>query len=231
MKQWQIVVPSDFATTEKEYQINGRSYHRVTMTLSVIAKHRLFQWASRVGQDVVNKTLETRQVIGTHVHKLIELTLQGTDVNLGAYEKEIREDMCRFFEFQQVAELLPDGLEQRLWSNVYGYAGTADYVGNYKSPLKFLVRGHQPKFLESSYVIGDWKTGKDIYPQYWLQLAAYAMAFKELTGVQVDGVFICRLRDGKVKVKEMTWDELTELFDVYLAVLKVYKWKYRLGDD
>lgn len=236
-KQWQIVVPEDFDTTDKEYTINGKKYYRVTATIGIIAKHSLRNWMGKVGYAKANKILETRQNIGTHVHKLIELTLQGKDLNLGTYELEIREGMCKFHEFKELAKLIPQGLEQRLWSNKYGYAGTADYIGYYTTPLKFLCaqivehkRVKLPKFTESSLVIGDWKTGRDIYPEYWLQAAAYAMAFKELTNIQVKGAFIAQIRDGKLRVKEKTWDELKTIFEFYKSALTLYKGKYLYKD-
>lgn len=228
-KKWQIVVPEDFETTNKEYKLNGKEYYRVTHVLSIIAKHRLRAWIGKVGYKESNRIVETRQVIGTHVHKLIELILQGKKINLGTYETEIREGICKFHEFNTCAELEPEGLEQRLWSNEHNYAGTADYIGYYKSPKKFLVRGHKAKFTKKSFVIGDWKTAKDIYPQYWQQIAAYAYAFYELTGIKPDGGFVCRIRDGKLKVKEKTWEELQPEFEAFKASLTLHEWKYRLG--
>lgn len=237
-KKWQIVVPEDFESTAKEYTLNGKKYLRVTVILSIIAKHQLRNWMGKIGYKKANKILETRQQIGIHVHKLCELTLKGQDINYGAYELEIQEAMCKFQELKTLANLKPEGLEQRLWSNKYGYAGTADYIGYYKTPLKFLSakiidhkRVKQPKFETSSFVIGDWKTGKGIYQEYWLQLSAYAMAFKELTGIQVDGAFIARMRDGRLQVKEKTWEELEELFSIFLNAINIYKWKYHIEDD
>lgn len=236
MKKWQIIVPEDFEATEKEYRINGKPYYRVTHTLGIIAKHSLRNWMGRIGYAKANKILETRQAIGTHVHKLIELDLQDKAVNLGSYEKEIQEGMCKFYEFRKLAKLKPEGLEQRLWSNKYGYAGTSDYIGYYTSPEKFLaskIVNHKrvkiPKFTKSSFVIGDWKTGKDIYQEYWLQIAAYAKAFEELTGIKLDGGFICRIRDGRLQIKEKTIKELEAIFSAYLSALNLYEWKYKVG--
>jgi hypothetical protein len=235
VKKWKINVPERFEVTDREYKINDKPYQRVTSTLGIIAKHRLMNWMGQVGHVKANQILQTRQAIGTHVHKLIELTLQDKDFNLGTYELEIQEGMCKFFEFRVAASLKPDGLEQRLWSKKHRYAGTADYVGYYETPVEFLVsktvnhkRVKIPKFENGGYVIGDWKTAKDIYPQYWLQIAAYAMAFYELTGIKVDGGFILRIRDGTLKVKEMTWDELVVEFEAYLHALKLYEWFYKI---
>ncbi len=239
-KKWQIVLPKDFESTDINYRINGKQYLRVTATLGIIAKHRIDAWIKSIGHAKANQILETRQAIGIHVHKLIELTLKGEDYNLGGYEIEIQEGLCKFYEFKQVVDLKPDGIEQRLWSNKYGYAGTADFIGMYHSPTPIntpkgvkqnplLVRGHAPKFEKPSYVIGDWKTSKSFYPSNWLQLSAYVMAFKELTGIQVAGAFIGRIRDGKMKVAEKTWDELELEFTAYIHALKLYEWQHRLG--
>lgn len=237
-EKWQIVVPDDFESTSYEYKLNGKIYQRVTSTLGIIAKHRLQNWMRKTGFAKANKILETRQNIGIQVHKLCELFLKGESVNLGTYEKEIREGMCKFYEFAKMANLKPDGIEQRLWSNKYGYAGTADYIGQYKSPERFLsskIVNHKrvkiPKFKNGAYVIGDWKTSKGFYPTYWLQLAAYAKAFQELTGIKVEGGFITRIRDGKLYVKEMTWKELEKEFEPYLWALKLYKWYYHIKEE
>lgn len=223
---WKIDIPEECFVSKQYYLIQGKKFVRVTSSLSVIAKPGLLTWFQRVGEREAKRIVETRQVLGTKVHKLIELTLQGKTINLDNYEQEIKENLLLFEEFKKQSALVPEALEQRLWSTKYNYAGTCDYVGYYKTPKDFLVRGHEAKFTEKSFVLGDWKTSRDIYPEYWLQLAAYVVAFEELTGIKPDGAFIVQFRYGKIRVKEMTYDELIELFEVYKAVLKLYEWKY-----
>jgi len=230
-----IAKPQIFVSP-KEYKIDGKSYYRVTTTLGIIAKHSLRNWMGKVGYAKANKILETRQAIGTHVHKLIECSLKGEATNLSSYEKEIQDGLMEFNEFKKLAKLKPEYLEQNLWSTKCGYAGTADYIGYYQTPMEYLAakiidhkRQKIPKFPKRSLVIGDWKTGKDIYQEYWLQVSAYAHAFEELTGIKVKGAFIARIRDGKIQVKEKTIKELEEIFPAYLAVLELYEWKYKLG--
>lgn len=239
-KKWTIEDARVFVNKNK-YTIEGLDYYRVTQTLGIIAKHRLRNWAASVGKKQMNKIMETRQAIGSHVHSIYEHHLKGDKINISIYEDEIQEDYRLFKLFVEAAGLKPDALEQYLWSKKYHYAGTADYIGQYHSPkkgyyikgkkriTKFLVRGHNPKFKKSALVIGDWKTSKDIYPQYWLQLAAYAYAFYELTGIKVAGGFIAQARNGRFRIKEKTWDELMLEFEAYKGVLKVYEWKYKLG--
>jgi hypothetical protein len=228
-KSWSIVLPKDFESTDKEYYLNDKSYSRVTTILNIIAKPGVRNWMAKVGRKKVEAITKRRCDLGTTVHHLFELTLKGKSFNLGNYEAEIREDLDLFDEFRINTCIEPEALEQRLWNNEYGYAGTADYIGRYKSFLKYMVRGHKTKFTKESRVLGDWKTSADIYPQYWLQMAAYVAAFEELTGIKLDGAFIAQFRYGKIRVKEMTYDELMIEFEGYLHALGLYDWQHKKG--
>ena len=229
-KTWKIIVPNDYFVDKKNYTIDGKEYARVTRILGVIAKHGLASWYMKVGKVKAKQIIEKRQIIGTKVHKLFELTLKKEEYDLSKYEYEIKTDVELFIPFAKNTKLESRALEQKLWSNKHRYAGTADYIGQYKSCEEYLIRGHEAKFKKSSLVIGDWKTSKAIYKDYWLQLAAYAFAFYELTGVKVAGAFIAQFRDGKIKVEEKTWDELVSLFNVFKATLTLYRWVYNIKD-
>lgn len=230
-KKWSILEPEDYTSTHKEYNIDGKKYIRVTRSLSIIGKPGLMSWFASVGRKKADAVIKNRQNLGTKVHKLIELKLKKKPLYLNKLPKnefndEVKLDMKLFAAFNKEAELQAEALEQHLWSNLHRYAGTADYIGRYVTPERFLVRGHKPKFLKSSHVVGDWKTSRTIYPEYWLQLAAYCMAFKELTGIQLNGAFIVQFRFGRVKVKEKTYDELMVEFEAYKHALALYQWKF-----
>jgi hypothetical protein len=220
----------------KSYKIDGKEYYRVTSILGIIAKHGLRNWMGKVGHKKAAKILENRQVLGTHVHKLVELNLKGKDINLSSYEQEIQDGLLEFNKFKKAAKLKPKLLEQPLWSNKYRYAGTPDYIGNYITPIEYLAaeiiehkRVKKPKFKKDSFVIGDWKTGKDVYQEYWLQITAYIVALEELTGLKAEGAFIARIHGGKIQVKEKTTEELKAQFGAFISALDVYEWKYKLG--
>jgi len=228
MTKWQIVVPEDFEVTNKNYRFNGKEYIRVTQSLNIINKPGITAWSARVGRKKVETVLKRRCDLGTTVHNLFERTLKGEAFNLGTYEKEIQEDLELFNEFRINTCIVPEALEQRLWSNKYGYAGTADFLGEYKSNKKYLVRGWKANFPKGAKVVGDWKTSADIYPTYFLQLAAYIMAFEELTGIKLAGGFIAQFRNGKVRIKEKTYAELKIEFKAYLHALALYKWQHKI---
>ena len=229
MTKWKIDLPADVIVDRNGYTLGGKKYTRVTRTLGVISKPGLLVWYQNVGKYKAGEIIKNRQVLGTKVHKLFELTLQEKKFDLENYEEEIRTDVDMFIKFKDDTKLSDYALEQRLWSETYSYAGTSDYIGNYTSCDKYRIRGHESKFLKGGYVVGDWKSSKNIYPEYWLQLAAYGWAFYELTGIKLDGAFIAQFRFGKVRVEERTWDELMELFEIYKAALTLFKWKNKNG--
>jgi hypothetical protein len=226
-KKWKIPDPEISNITGKIYTLNGKSYCRVTNTLSVIAKNGLFGWYMKVGKQKAQAIIKNRQVLGTKVHSIFEHILKGDYEEEEISNEEIKECIRGFKIFKYNTSLEPEGLEQRLWNDKYGYAGTADFIGKYTTWKPYCVRGHDRGF-ENDLVIGDWKTSRNIYDDYWLQMAAYAYAFYKLTGIKPKGAFIAQFRNGQIKVKERTWDELMKEFEVYKSVLTVYKWKYKI---
>ena len=229
MTKWQIVVPEDFKVTNKNYRFNGKEYIRVTQSLNIINKPGITAWSARVGRKKVETILKRRCDLGTTVHNLFERTLKGEAFNLGTYEKEIQEDLELFDEFRINCCIKAGALEQRLWSNKYEYAGTADAIADYKTNKKYLIRGHKSRFDNGAHVIIDWKTSADLYNSYWLQISAYIVAFEELTKIKLDGGVLVQFRNNRVRVREKTYKELIELFAVYKNALELYRWQHKLG--
>lgn len=222
---WEIVIPKDFDVNKKNYIIKGKSYVRVTRSLDVISKPGLIIWFQNVGKRVAEKVIKDRQVLGTQAHSLFEKLCKDETVDSNKYHDEIQMDIRLFKNFKEKCIVSVDALEQRLWSKKHGYGGTTDFIGYYKTNKEWLVRGQTPIFTKTSFVIGDWKTSRDIYPEYWLQLAAYCVAFKELTGIEPDGAFIAHFRNGKIRIKEKSYQDLLEEFKTYKAVLILYRWQ------
>lgn len=229
-KDWKIELPKDFKVNRNEYEIVGKKFVRVTRSLSVIAKPGLLTWFQNVGRKKADSIIKNRQVLGTKAHKLFEEILKGNEVTTSLYNQEVQMDVRLFDNFVDTCIIDWESLEQRIWSDEFAYAGTADFFGHYKSNVEWLVlenhKPAKPKFPKGAFVCGDWKTGRDIYPEYWLQMAAYVNAFREQTGIKLAGAFIAQFRNGKIRVKEMTYDELMRIFEVYKSVLNVYRWKY-----
>lgn len=66
-------------------------------------------------------------------------------------------------EFFEKHKLIPLTMERPTWSSTYGYIGTGDFIG----------------ILDSELAVVDYKTSKELYPEVFLQTAAYQEAYSE----------------------------------------------------
>ena len=210
-------------TTDNYYLINGKKYYRVTKVKSVINHEGLNKWRAIVGDKEAKRVLKERGELGTKVHNIFEKILNGEDINTTKEIEEIQEDVLLFYKFLGDCNILPSGVEQKLWSKKLMIAGTADYIGNYKTNKKYLKRGREPKFDTDAFVIGDWKTSSSIYEDYWIQLATYAHMFEEKTKKKLDGGFIAQFRNGKLKIEEKTRDELKIYYEIMKHCIPIFK--------
>lgn len=82
-------------------------------------------------------------------------------------------------------------------------------------------------------VVTDWKTGKSIYPEHHLQMAAYITALRH-SGIPVDRGYVIRLPkvEGDPEWREVEVGHMAagrvytveELFDVFLGVKRTWDW-------
>ena len=100
-------------------------------------------------------------------------------------------------------------------SNVYSFHGTFDALGHFNNPKELFVL--------------DWKTSSRVDKFYGCQLAAYAHAYTEQTGISIVGGGIVRLEKDPSKRKQIEikqFDHLEDYFDVFLALKKVYDFEH-----
>ncbi len=212
--EWEINTPSDVIATENFYLIQGKKYTRVTRVLSIIDKPELRSWLMKTGNIKSKAILKKQAGFGSTSHKLIEVLLNEGNIDMTNYDDKYKETIETFLEWKSKHIISIEVTEQTLWSEKYNYAGTCDCIA--------IINGRR--------ILCDWKTSKDIYPEYILQLGAYFVAFKELTGMELDGALILQMRDGKYKEQYYTKEELIEAFEVFIAAKKVFEWKYSKGD-
>ena len=216
--------------------INGTKYHRVTRVKGIINNVGLNLYRAKSDYAEAQKYMHTRGKLGKTVHSLFQKTLEGKNVDIKRYEEEIKEDIILFRDFVDDCRIQPEGLEQPLWSIIMETAGTADYVGWYKSDIEYLpTRGRgkykehvEPKFTELSHVIGDWKTSAKIYDDYWLQLASYVFMFEEQTNIKLDGAFIAHFRDNKLTIEEKTYEELKPYIMLFKNCIELFKFTKKI---
>ena len=157
----------------------GNEYPSITTVLSPRGKEGLMKWRKRVGEKVANHICNKAATRGTKVHKMCEDFLNGEDMT---HHKKDFLPYCLFNElkdktFDNINEVIAQ--EVTLYSDKYKVAGRTDLIAEYKGELSIV----------------DFKTStnerKDSYNEnYYIQTAAYAEMFEELTGQPINQIVI-----------------------------------------
>jgi hypothetical protein len=161
-----------------------------------------------------SKLLSKAADIGAETHRAIQSFLSG-QMSLDILSPPAKQAFDSWLAWWTQSGLKPVRVEQVVWDTDLGYAGTVDLVA--------LTPDGQ---LE----VWDWKSGKAIYDEYHLQLAAYCHACRGWAPVRPGG--IVRLpkyaTDPGLEVKtlgDMYGRQRTEeeLMDCFRALLKVFQ--------
>jgi predicted RecB family nuclease len=173
--------------------------------------------ASRVGQEKAHEKAKVKAgEIGSEAHARVEWEIRTQLGQKAGPEPMVQGPaLWAFMAFQdwwKEAGLRPVFLEQSIYSQQYGYAGTMDLLA--KDPKGELV-------------IVDFKTSKAIYPEAYLQTAAYAQAVNEMGHGPVGNGIIVRLpkaeSDPGFEAKPIV--DLFSHFTTFLNAFELWKWQ------
>lgn len=254
-----------FGRSSRFYEIEDHQLPSVTTILGVVARPALINWAAKEERSAVvdaacklwedvptapkmavgayRSTLEGRLTkekahrkltakaadIGSQAHALIEWTLRGEllqerDAEPAATDKA-RWAFMAWEDWRKASALAPLHIEQTVWSDKHGYAGTTDIIGEVTHPDAGRI-----------HVVGDWKSSKGIWPEMFLQAAAYTRAVEEMGHQSPSGEFwgmIVRLpkneTDPAFEVKWIPPHEIKAHFKAFLAALELWKWQEQQG--
>ena len=158
---------------------DGKKYPSVTTVIADHGKEAILEWRKRVGDEKANEVSRKATTRGTGVHKALETYLNNEDtsgLNMMPNVKSL---------FVRMKQELDDKvnnihcLEDRLFSHDLKLAGTVDCIAEYKGVLSVI----------------DFKTSirlkkKENIGGYFMQGAAYATMFNEMTGLNIDQIVI-----------------------------------------
>ncbi len=97
--------------------------------------------------------------------------------------------------------------EQMLFSKEHWFAGTVDLIAT----------------IDGVPSIADYKSSSNIYPEMGLQLAAYALAWREMTGEDLKHrVIVNATKEGKLRTQTFPNHDADE--KGFLACLDLYRW-------
>ena len=184
------------------YEINGVKHVRVTTSLNVISKPALVPWAIRTTTEKFRSVMEASvntTIDPVWINEVMdavknaadasrdEAAARGTAIHEAIYDWEtlgdrpddigINQAIQAYDNWRATAPMEVVASEMTVWSPSDQYAGTIDQVCRNSA---------------GNWSVIDFKTG-GAYPEAALQVAAYANALEELTGIPVDDAWILRI--------------------------------------
>ncbi len=154
---------------------SGRAYPSVTTVTSLHSAKGIAEWRRRVGNEEANRVSARASARGTRVHTLCEHYLLGNNPEPDIFDAEIFNSMKLWLDDIDNIHCL----ETPLYSDFLEVAGTVDCIAEFQGKLSVIdfKTANKPKDRE------------DIY-NYFMQTAAYAVAFEERTGIPIGRLVI-----------------------------------------
>lgn len=158
---------------------NGEHYPSVTTVLSDYNKKEIMEWRARVGEEQANKISRQATTRGTGVHKVIERYLKNEDISTIEMMPNVKSLFYRMKEELDKKVNNIHCLEDKLFSHTLKLAGTVDCICEYNGELSVI----------------DFKTSvrlkkKENIGNYFMQGAAYAAMFTEMTQIPINKIVI-----------------------------------------
>jgi hypothetical protein len=185
-----------------------------TKILSVIAKGEgFYEWLRKNGQDS-KKLLSEAGDFGSTVHNLVEAVGKGVEVNLETLKPKERRCLTAFISWKNDCVERFIATEQPIVNAKDGYGGTLDAIVEMK---------------DGEIALLDYKTSAAIYPEAELQVVAYIKAYESTHDTKINTAYILRFEKNEDKKNDMQIvrvKDIDQLYEVFLAVTKLWYWKF-----
>lgn len=213
------------------YFVDGEPYVSVTTCLEVIDKKALRMWFGKKVYEymVANPGAKQQDALAAPYKETQDAATRGTNVHsLVDYYLRFNKDLEEFRKHLESVDEAIRGYghafvawledyrhniilnEKTVTCEEYRYAGTLDMV------TETIRNGKERR------MIVDIKTGKGIYPEYFLQQSAYKYAL-DSAGYPIDGIAILLLgKDGRYTYAEGDYE-----IEPFLAARKLWDWKFK----
>ena len=156
---------------------DGNRYPSITTVLSILNEEELAAWRKRVGDAEANKIGNRAAARGTQVHNIIEKYLLNEDIS--DFLPYVRQGLSNIRSILDEHITTIYGLEVPLYSRYLGVAGRCDCIA----------------LFDGVPTIVDFKTSKrpkkhEKIPNYFAQMAGYAVMWEERTGMPITNTVI-----------------------------------------
>ena len=157
----------------------GEKYASVTTVLSDYNKEGIMEWRKKVGEEKANQISRAATTRGTGVHAALEKYLKNEDISSLEMMPNVK---SLFVRMKQEIDNKVNNihcLEDRLFSHNLRLAGTVDCIAEHNGVLSVI----------------DFKTSirlkkKENIGNYFMQCAAYAQMFTEMTSIPIEQVIV-----------------------------------------
>ena len=156
---------------------DGNRYPSITTVLSILNEEELAAWRKRVGDSEANNIGNRAAARGTQVHNIIEKYLLNEDIT--DYLPYVRQSLNNIRPILDEHITTIYGLEVPLYSRHLGVAGRCDCIA----------------LFDGVPTIVDFKTSRrpkkhEKIPNYFAQMAGYAVMWEERTGMPITNTVI-----------------------------------------
>lgn len=215
-----------------QYKLDGKNLLSVTGILGVINKPMLIPWAvnqavsflqGHLGEPITDELLaeaksqhekvrDEAASLGHQVHEWCNGYLMGKEPPLPE-DIRVMNGVLAFLKWVEEHDVKFTESEKLVYSKQCGYVGTMDAVA----------------IIDGKKCVLDFKTGKGVYPEHHMQVAAYRHAAEE-EGMEFDGDSVIvqfGKEDGEFKVYPCP-NHVDDL-NAFLSALEIKKWQKKYG--
>jgi len=180
-------------------------------------KNTLVAWANKIGLLGYKSQayVDDKAKIGKLAHALILAELEGKLPDTADYSsnqiKQAENCLASYWEWRTEKTIEPIMIEKPFISETHQFGGTSDFYGK----------------IDNIPTIVDYKTGKGIWPEFIIQVAAYKHLFEE-NKFQIDAVrllSIPRADDESFSEKIINGTQLAAGWEIFKHLLVIYNLK------
>ena len=205
----------------------------VTTLLGVLDKPALVQWAANMAVDFIQENLKVGEAldeitigdlcsnarsahrkytkkacdVGTLVHQRLAEFLESGEVRSPVNE-QAKSGFDAGIEWLQKHNAKALVVEGRAYSREFGFTATTDFIGE----------------VDGINAVLDFKTSKDLYENYYWQIAAYAQARYEMAGEWYEG-WLLRIdkETGEFEAKRVPKEDLQEYAKAFVHLIPIWE--------
>lgn len=190
--------------------IDGKEAPSVTQITGILNKPKLNKWVAYVGTKEAERISGEAAERGRTLHSYIERFMKGETLVFCGEDQELRPIFRAWFDWWRESKYWCVSQEIKVISKKYKYGGTFDAI---------IERGDVACPVDITLV--DWKFSNTNDHFRWLQLAGYAQAYFEQSGIKIKRGMILRIdRKAKVHIKEVK--NLWKYVPLFIACRKLY---------